>query len=244
MKNIVAEIFSLGNVVSSFQGFSFKGIYTFLNPYSCVVFKDKVDFLHQFDGIFLDGSLAAKVFSLGRGEEIDRISFDFTSIATPVFDACVAQNLRTAFVGSTEVDISSFIDVIARDFEGINIVLGRDGFFSDKEEYREFVERLAVLEPDVVVVGMGAPLQEHFLLDLRAAGWNGLGFTCGGFIRQTAKGGGNYYPKLVNALNLRAFYRMYDEPELIFRYLKYYPVFVFWFIKFLLRDGFGRSSRS
>lgn len=37
------------------------------------------------------------------------------------------------------------------------------------------------LNPDLVVVGMGAPLQEKFLVDLVGLGWRGRGYTCGVF---------------------------------------------------------------
>ena len=65
-------------------------------------------------------------------------------------------------------------------------------------------------------------MQEQFLIDLQKSGWQGVGYTCGGFLHQTAKGI-QYYPKWVNRLGLRAFYRMYDEPQLIKRYFIEYP---------------------
>ena len=69
---------------------------------------------------------------------------------------------------------------------------------------------------------MGTPLQEQFLLSLQASGWSGKGYTCGGFLHQTASQI-NYYPYWINRLGLRAFYRMYDEPKLVKRYFIDYP---------------------
>lgn len=60
---------------------------------------------------------------------------------------------------------------------------------------------------------MGSPLQEQFALDLKKSGYNGVVFTCGGFLHQTARGI-KYYPEWVNKYNLRAFYRLFHEKGL------------------------------
>ena len=44
----------------------------------------------------------------------------------------------------------------------------------------------------------------------------GIGFTCGGFLHQTAQRM-NYYPDWINKYNLRAFYRLYKEKGLFKR---------------------------
>ena len=77
---------------------------------------------------------------------------------------------------------------------------------------------------------MGTPFQEQFLVDLKNLGWIGAGYTCGGFIHQTAANI-KYYPEFFNTYNLRWLYRMIDEPKLIKRYLILYPksTFLFFF---------------
>jgi N-acetylglucosaminyldiphosphoundecaprenol N-acetyl-beta-D-mannosaminyltransferase len=78
---------------------------------------------------------------------------------------------------------------------------------------------------------MGVVRQERFLLAARNAGFRGVGFTCGGFIHQTARDEIDYYPAWINRWNLRFLYRMYREPHTRMRYLKAGIVFP---IKFLL----------
>ena len=51
----------------------------------------------------------------------------------------------------------------------------------------EEAEKIAGLQPDFLIAGMGVLTQETFLLKIREAGFQGIGFTCGGFIHQTAK---------------------------------------------------------
>jgi N-acetylglucosaminyldiphosphoundecaprenol N-acetyl-beta-D-mannosaminyltransferase len=76
------------------------------------------------------------------------------------------------------------------------------------------------VKPDIVIVGMGAIAQERFLLGLKQAGFSGKGFTCGGFIHQTASNKIDYYPRWVDKLNLRFLYRMLKESYTRQRYAK------------------------
>ena len=89
-------------------------------------------------------------------------------------------------------------------------------------------------DPNIVIAGMGSPLQEHFLISLRKKGWGGLGFTCGAFIKQTAKNI-NYYPKVFDKFHFRWLYRLFDEPKLFGRYFFEYPKVLLELILFKLK---------
>ena len=62
--------------------------------------------------------------------------------------------------------------------------------------------------------------QERFLLKVRNAGFQGIGFTCGGFIHQTANNEIEYYPLWIDRMNLRFVYRMYKEKHTRKRYVQ------------------------
>ena len=113
-------------------------------------------------------------------------------------------------------------------FHNLNICGYRDGYFSI-EEKKEIMHNIIKIDPDFVICGMGTPKQEEFLLDLSKVGWKGRGYTCGGFLHQTAQNI-KYYPKWIDFLNLRAFYRVYDEPKLIKRYMLEYPVAIIYIV--------------
>ena len=76
------------------------------------------------------------------------------------------------------------------------------------------------LNPDFLIVGMGALMQEKFLLKVKKMGYQGIGFTCGGFVHQTAMNRMHYYPNWVDKMNLRFVYRMYKEKHTRTRYLQ------------------------
>ena len=76
------------------------------------------------------------------------------------------------------------------------------------------------LNPDFLIVGMGALMQEKFLLKVKKMGYQGIGFTCSGFVHQTAMNRMHYYPNWVDKMNLRFVYRMYKEKHTRTRYLQ------------------------
>lgn len=203
------------------------GIYTFLNPYSYCVARKSAAVFEKFDGIMLDGILSCLAFRMFRIANVRRQSFDNTSLAPTIFSQCIRAGLSVALIGSKRNEIFAARQVIISQFPDLDIVYVRDGYFSSVDERAQVISELSHLAPDVVIVGMGAKLQEAFLVDLREMGWDGIGFTCGGFFHQTARAGVHYYPGWIDAMNMRWLYRMWDEPALIVRYLKYYPLFLF-----------------
>ena len=86
-------------------------------------------------------------------------------------------------------------------------------------------KKIVSLHPDILIIGMGIIKQEQFLSKVRDAGYQGIGFTCGGFIHQTAQDKAGYYPNWVDKYGLRFIYRMYKEPHTRKRYGK--AAFVF-----------------
>lgn len=164
----------------------------------------------------------AKLVSILSGRRIERVSFDFTSIAGVVFEYIECSNKSMYILGANESEINHFCQKIQTRYPNLNLIGYRSGYFSP-EESGQVIEQIAILKPDYVLVGLGAGKQEQFGCALREVCRTVTIFTCGGFIRQESSSSKNYYPKLIDKLNLRAFYRMYKEPHTIRRYLFDYP---------------------
>lgn len=211
-------------------------IITFLNQFSYLFFRKNFYLFNCFDIIYVDGICLMYLLKL-IGVKVKRISFDMTSIAPEVILTCIKENRSVYFIGSTKLDINGFVKVISEDYPKLKIAGHRNGYFRNDDDRKEALADIIRVEPNVVVVGMGTPYQEQFLVDLKNEGWNGNGYTCGGFIHQTAKGI-YYYPKFYDKYNLRWLYRIIDEPKLFKRYFFYYPLsvtlFTFDVIKFKL----------
>lgn len=207
---------------------------TFLNPFSTYVLNEKnllPEICNKFDYIFVDGILLVKLLEIKYKKKIERVSFDMTSLAPIVFEFAVKNKKSLFFIGTKEGIIEKSIKNIKSKYPDLNVVGYRHGYFINKKEYYSVVNKVKEINPDIVIAGMGTPLQELFLLDLRASGWNGTGFTCGGFLEQTANNI-NYYPYIFDKLNLRWLYRLYKEPKrLSKRYFYIYPKFLFIFLR-------------
>ncbi len=197
---------------------------TFLNPYSFLVINESKLNLDKFDKICLDGTALTVFFNLvyRDSEKIERQSFDFTSVANLVFENAAAGSQRGFILGSDQTSNRIFVSTITDMYPGINLD-GRSGYFDSAEDLSGSLSRLATSGYDFIVIGMGAVKQEKAAIALIEAGFKGRIYTCGGFIHQTAMGGGHYYPAWIDKLNLRFAYRMFKEPSTIQRYLVDYP---------------------
>ncbi|WP_085646626.1 MULTISPECIES: WecB/TagA/CpsF family glycosyltransferase [unclassified Pseudomonas] len=171
---------------------------------------------------FCDGMLMSTFMSRITGRPIGRVSFDFTSIADVVLRSAEQQGKRVYFVGARQAELDLFISKIKSLYPQLSIAGYHNGYFdaAQAEGIRNDICRSAA---DILIVGLGAGRQEQFEQDALRAGFRGVAFTCGGFIRQEALATRQYYPALINRLHLRAFYRMYREPHTIKRYLIDYP---------------------
>lgn len=202
---------------------------TFLNPYSYLVARENKSYFDRVDVIHCDGFLLSVLLGL-TGEKFPRISFDMTSLAPVVFERASNGTENVFFVGGLPGVVDAAENEIKKSYPRLKVCGLKHGYFDDNHDRQQCINDIILANPDVVVVGLGTPLQEKFLIDLRDAGWKGTGYTCGGFFHQTASKGVNYYPGWIDKLNLRWLYRMVDEPKLIRRYLLNYPKFLLIFL--------------
>lgn len=200
-------------------------IYTFLNPVSYLDALKHKELFMEFDGIFADGGLLVKAIRMLYGKRVQRRSFDMTSMAPLLFEYAVKHNKSIAIVATKQELLERAVSIFRAAYPRINISYYRNGYFSDKEDMEQEARKITALNPDFLIVGMGVIMQEDFLLRVKRSGYQGVGFTCGGFIHQTAQDKKDYYPIWVNEHGLRYLYRAWKEPHTRKRYLK--AAFVF-----------------
>ncbi|WP_022947245.1 WecB/TagA/CpsF family glycosyltransferase [Methylohalobius crimeensis] len=223
MKSTVSTLFERLGTVSPECALERGTLTTFVNPHSYRLVRREKDVARYFRYVGIDGFSLVPFGRILSGRDVQRTSFDMTSIAKDVFEACSRMDRSIFLIGAKKKEIEKTSRILQGAFPKLNIVGFRDGYFKDNSEKASFINRLVVLNPDVVVVGMGTPRQERFLMQLVDAGWAGSGFTCGGFLHQTASGT-RYYPDWVNRFSLRWLYRIVDEPRLLSRYFISYPI--------------------
>lgn len=212
------------------------GLYTTLDPYRYVVHsKSGEDLLTHFHGIFAGAATFALAMRVWGIASIRRSSFDMTSLAPRVFENAVRRGKTVYFIGSKASEVDAAVARIRERFEGLRVVGARDGYLASSQETQAEIKRIVGLAPDIVICGMGVPRQERFLVQLQESGWQGAGYTCGGFLHQTSRRL-EYYPPLIDKFHLRWLYRMIDEPRIVVRVITQYIEFIWLFSADLLRQ--------
>lgn len=215
------------------------GIYTFLNPVSYLDALKHKELFCRFNGIFADGSLLVAAIKMLYGSSVARRSFDMTSVAPQMFEHAQKRGKTIYIVASRQEQVEHAVEIFKDRYKGVRIIGYRNGYFDNEIEQLEEAKHIVEVNPDFLIVGMGVVMQEKFLLLVKDCGYQGVGFTCGGFIHQTAKNEIDYYPQWVDKFNVRFLYRMYREPHTRKRYMKTGVLFP---IRFLLERFFGNKK--
>ena len=206
-------------------------IYSFVNPVSYISFSQNKNSLIELDGLFSDGGILCQFIKLFYWKKVSRMSFDMTSVAPLLFNHCEKYGKTIYFIGAKEGEIKKAMTLLQKKYPCLKIINFRDGYFQNEEERDTSLQEIIEVSPDLLVCGMGAPTQEQYLIDLKNRGFTGIGFTCGGFIHQLAKGKEDYYPRYVNTLNLRFIYRFIIEKHTRKRYATAFFVFPILFFR-------------
>ena len=196
---------------------------SFINPFSYLRLRKSDIDLQPIKYWGVDGTSLQVLLRKTLRRPIERCSFDFTSLAHPVFSKLSNCGMTIFIIGSDTTSIQKFVSTIREHYPRLNISGFRNGYFDTDDDVKSTIANIIRLAPDFVLVGMGAVKQEWFIGELVRSGYIGACASCGGFIHQTATSGIAYYPYWIDRYNLRFIYRIYDEPSLARRYLIEYP---------------------
>lgn len=206
-------------------------IITFLNPVSYLEARRNIRLFSEFDGIFADGSVLVAAIRLLYGQKVCRRSFDMTSLAPVLFEYAEKNAKSIYIVASHQDELEKAIGIFKSKYPRLEFAGYRNGYFDSDADRHAEIAKIIDICPDFLIVGMGILSQEKFLLEAKNAGFNGTGFTCGGFIHQTAIEDIDYYPHWVDKYNLRFLYRMYKEKHTRKRYFQAAFLFPIIFLK-------------
>ena len=185
----------------------------------------------EFDFIASDGMGPIKLNKLFGKPKSVRLSFDLSSMAGPVFRDIISNNESLYVLGAKPGEVDKSVETIKANFEGINIAGFHHGYIKDCKN--AIVEEIIASGAKVVIVGMGAPMQDEMCVLLKQAGFIGTVYTCGGFIHQTQENIVSF-PEWTNKFGLRWLYRIFTQKGMLTRLITTYPKFVITYIWFLL----------
>ncbi|XNS81288.1 WecB/TagA/CpsF family glycosyltransferase [Vibrio cyclitrophicus] len=201
--------------------------YSFINPYSYNYFLDN-EAVKNFSGLYIDGQSLVFAFNFFNANKVERASFDFSSIADPVFKHAVNNNYELSIIGGTQSDIELAVNNIKIRYPGINVSFYRNGYFSSDKERVETLRKIS--RTDLLIIGMGTPYQEDYAILAKSMLDKAFIVTCGGFLSQTAFKA-DYYSPLVKKLGIRWLQRAIRHKYVRQRLIKDYPIFFLKYIK-------------
>ena len=202
---------------------------SFINPYSYKHLRGNQEHFKNIDFFYSDGIMSCKIFQLFFKRKFPRVSFDFSSFATTFFNVAEQQALPIFLLGSKQSEIEAAVEKIKQAYPSINLKGFRNGYFNDD---KEVINEIKESGAKYVICGLGTPKQDDFIQKLKTALPEQLKqvYTCGGFLHQTAVGV-QYYPPIMDKLNLRWLYRAVNERVVLKRLMVEYPAFIFIFLK-------------
>jgi N-acetylglucosaminyldiphosphoundecaprenol N-acetyl-beta-D-mannosaminyltransferase len=201
---------------------------TFVNPFSYYILKSRDYLLKSLDYVFIDGLLLQRLHNIFHKNKVRRASFDLSSIADDVFKYCCQKKLKVSLIGAQKFEIDKAVKNIKSIYPELIICSYRNGYFSGTELI-DYLRDIKNLNPDVIIVGAGTPVQEEIICKLKKMNIGRLLFTCGGFFTQTSIKKDYYHP-IIKRLDLRWLQRAFLHKHVRKRLFCNYPHFV---IKYL-----------
>lgn len=184
-------------------------------------FYERADYVHA-DGMSL--------VALGRllGHPLSREN-RLTSVdwLGPVLRRCSEKDLRVFFLGSKPGVAEKAATRFAREVPGLR-ARTRHGYFDiapGSEENRRLVAEINAYRPHLLMVGMGMPRQERWILDNIDALDANLVWSMGAFLDYFG-GAASTPPRWMGRLGLEWLYRLLSEPRRLWRRYLVEPWFV------------------
>lgn len=180
---------------------------TWLNHYSAQVALDSCGpQLRDFDLVGIDGLALCKLIKAPNRTSADLL----LPRLLPEL-----QGARVLIVGGAPDALVHTIECIEGMLNHGSVVVAALDGYEDVANDAMLEDIVLTSQPDVVIVGMGAPRQEIVAQQIAKMLRRGLVFTCGGFLDQLRQG--NYYPAWAYPLRLNWAVRLAREPRRLWK---------------------------
>jgi len=212
-------------VLDFFEHDDIKTIYTVGPEIAMHARKDKAyeEIINDGDLITPDGVGVVWASKLNKTKLTERVGG--CDLCTQLFARMKDSNKTAYFLGGAPGIAKKAKANIEQEFPGLKVVGVNDGFF-DTEREKLIIEELNQLQPDLLLVGTGAPRQEKWI----AANKNKLNCRAvigvGGSLDVYA-GNVKRAPKFWVKINCEWLYRLLSEPRKRFKRQLRLPLFVF-----------------
>lgn len=146
----------------------------------------------------------AKMFGIHLPERIPGVE-----LAEMLLKTCAEFHKSVYLFGASHQVLEQFVTNLKSTYPTLNIVGFTDGYVTDKQSVFEEIKKLT---PDVVLVALGAPLQEELIYQNLSSFKKGIFMGVGGSF-DVLSGMKKRAPKLFIKLNLEWLYRIAGSPK-------------------------------
>ena len=198
------------------------------------------DILRRADLVLNDGSGVAVAARLQGRRFPDNLNG--TDLLPMVLDIAAERGWRVYLLGARPGIAARARERLVARFPGLDIVEVRDGYFDAADE-RAIVDAIRRANVDLLIVGMGNPLQERWLDEYAAATGARLSIAVGAFL-DFAAGAVPRAPRWMSRAGLEWMYRLKLEPRRMWRrYVLGNPLFLWRVVIDQTRRRWGRAER-
>jgi N-acetylglucosaminyldiphosphoundecaprenol N-acetyl-beta-D-mannosaminyltransferase len=172
------------------------------------------ELLNSSEIVFCDGDgvrLGARILGLKIKEKItyNRWIWEFAKFSE-------THKMSWYLIGSNEDVIKKSVGKLRSLYPRLAIRGYRNGFFIDDADHNNTIKDINLKKPDILILGMGMPIQEKWLLD----NWDNIDATValtGGAVFEYVSGVAKMTPDLFFKLKMEWFYRFIQEPKRLFK---------------------------
>lgn len=208
-----------------------------INPEMIEIAKKNPDFasvLNNAELVIPDGvgiKLALKIKGINQ-ENIPGIEY-----SKKLIGLCAQNGLPVALLGAKEEIVQKAKQNLLKEFENLNIVYTRNGYFS-KEDEESIKNDMTAAAPKAVFVALGAPKQEFMIQELKKSMPDAVFVGVGGSF-DVWSGVVKRAPEIYRKLGLEWLYRTLKEPE---RFKRIFPALPLFLIRVIIESVFQKKG--
>jgi N-acetylglucosaminyldiphosphoundecaprenol N-acetyl-beta-D-mannosaminyltransferase len=132
-----------------------------------------------------------------------------------IVERCAQKGWSLMIIGGTAEINQRASENTRNRFPSINVIDGRDGYFSLEEE-QIVLDQIRAAQPDVLLVAMSTPKKEEFVIRNKGKLGATMVIPCGGMVDVLA-GKTTRSPRWIKRMGLATFYRIAQEPRRLMR---------------------------
>jgi N-acetylglucosaminyldiphosphoundecaprenol N-acetyl-beta-D-mannosaminyltransferase len=207
-----------------------KGTFSYINAHGvnlCQKYNWFKDFFNDSSVTYADGQ-GIRLASWLLGLRIPPL-VNLTRWVWELLAFCEKKNYSIFMLGATELNIMKAVEKIKSNMPNLNVVGYSHGYFKKEgQESDKMVDKINSLNPNILIVGMGMPLQEKWILDNMARLKVNAIFNAGSCI-DFLSGAKKVCPKWLSSVGFEWLFRLIQEPKRLFvRYVIGNPMFLYY----------------